>query len=343
MQWNIVAPFFHEPSNSGWLTPFVPGERHNFHLIPRRDVWANLSWHKRASRVTGYGEWLGFWHQSSEALAALPGGIITVFPQLAAMVSLRQRFTPKRCPVVAWCFNVGACYPGLKRELARTALKSIDRFVVHSRRERENYSQWLGLPLERFVFVPLQRAEIPVIHQEETTHPFILAMGSAHRDYPTLLEAVSRLGLRTIIVAGKHALAGLTVPPQVELLSGLTPDQCYRLAQSARVNIVPLVDHKTAAGQVTVVEAMRMSRALVATRCIGTEDYIKDGETGLLVKPGSVDDLTQAINMLWNDQELRSRLGGEAGRYSAEHFSDQVAGAALGRILDAVADEAGQC
>ena len=349
MHWTVVTPFIEEPSNSGihvpsdsgWLTSFVPGKRHQFRLLNRQNIGARRSWHTRSSRETGYREWIGYLQQAGEALEASQGGVITVFPQLAAVVGIRQRIARPRFPVVAWCFNVGACYPGIKRLLAQTAFKDVDRFIVHSRRERENVSQWLGLPLERFEFVPLQRAEIPVTYKEEITNPFLLAMGSAQRDYPTLFKAVEKLGLRTVVVAGKHALAGLTIPPQVEVRSGLTMDECLRLAQEARVNIVPLLDNETAAGQVTIVEAMRMNRPVIATRCIGSEDYIKDGETGFLVEPYSVDDLAQAINKLWNDQELRDRIGGEAGRYSAEHFSDEAAGEALGRILDKVADEAG--
>ncbi len=336
-----MTPFVHEPCDPAWLVPFVPGKRHEFRFILRQPQSASPGWHNRASRMTRYEEWIGFWQQSKKAWESTQGGLVTVFPQLAAMVGIHQRISRKRFPVVAWCFNVGACYPGIRQWLSKNALQSINRFVVHSRRERETCSQWLGLPIERFEFVPLQVGEIPVSEQEQTTQPFILAMGSANRDYPTLFEAVERLRLRTIVIAGQHALEGLTIPPQVEVRSGLTHDECRRLAQQARVNIVPLHNHETASGQVTIVEAMRMSRAVVATRCMGSEDYINDGETGLLVEPYSVDELAKAINVLWNDRELNHRLSKEAGRYSAEHFSDQAAGSALGRILNSVADEAG--
>ncbi|MBE9125777.1 MULTISPECIES: glycosyltransferase family 4 protein [unclassified Coleofasciculus] len=345
MDWTVVAPFIHEhkAEKAFWLTPFVPGERHQFRIIPRQDTLASLSWHNRSSRVTGYREWLGYWKQSEEAWQVSQGGIITVFPQLAAMVGVRQRLARKHIPVVAWCLNIGACYPGFKGWLARTAFKDIDRFIVHSQREVNNYSQWLELPRERFEFVPLQRSQIPVTYKEETNNPFILAMGSANRDYPTLFEAVKKLGLRTVVVVGQHTLKGLTIPTSVEVRSGLTRHECYCLAQQARVNVVPLLNHETAAGQVTIIEAMRMGRAVIATQCIGSEDYIKEGETGFLVKPHSVNDLAQAIELLWKNQELRNRLGKAGSRYAAEHLSDEAAGAALGRILDTVADEVGQC
>lgn len=341
MQWTVITPFRDQTDNSKWLTAFVPGEQHQFRMLHRSIRSSAQSWHTRRSRVTGYEEWLGFLSQTGVALAQKPDGIITVFPQLAATVGLRQRLVRKPIPVIAWCFNVGACYPGAKRLLAKTALKDVNRFIVHSNRERENLSQWLELPLSRFEFVPLQRAEITITETEEMNNPFLLAMGSAQRDYPTLFKAVEKLGLRTVVIAGNHALAGLTIPDNVEVRSGLTMDECLKLAQKARISVVPLFDNQTASGQVTIVEAMRMNRPVIATRCIGSEDYIKNGETGLLVEPHSVDDLAQAIEKLWNDPALRNNIGKRAGDYSSKHFSDEAAGAALGRILDDVAKEVG--
>lgn len=339
MQWTVITPFLEQTHDSNlWLTSFVPGEQHQFRVLNQPPASAK-SWHTRRTRLTGYNEWLGFLNQTNKALADKPDGIITVFPQLATTVGLRQRLTSKRIPVIAWCFNVGACYPGAKRLLAQTALKDVDRFIVHSKRECNNVSQWLELPLSRFEFVPLQRAEIPITEQEQMTNPFLLAMGSAQRDYPTFLKAVEKLGLRTIVVAGAHALAGLTIPDNVEVQSGLTMEQCLKLAQKARISVVPLMDSQTAAGQVTIIEAMRMNRPVVATRCIGSEDYIRHGETGLLVEPYSVDDLVQNIEQLWHDQELRNNIGKQAGDYASVHFSDEAAGAELGRILDDVAKE----
>lgn len=341
MQWTVITPFHDQTNNSGWLTDFVPDKQHQFRMLHRPIRPSAQSWHTRQARVTGYEEWLGFLSQTGTALAQKPDGIITVFPQLAATVGLRQRFAPKPIPVIAWCFNVGACYSGAKRLLSKTALKNVNRFIVHSKRERENVSQWLELPISRFEFVPLQRAEITITETEEMDNPFLLAMGSAQRDYPTFFKALEKLKLRTVLVAGKHALAGLTIPDNVEVRSGLTMDECLKLAQKARISVVPLLDSQTAAGQVTIVEAMRMSRPVIATRCIGSEDYIENGQTGLLVEPYSVDDLVQAIEKLWNDHQLRENIGKQAGDYSSKHFSDEAAGAALGRILDDVAKEAG--
>jgi glycosyltransferase involved in cell wall biosynthesis len=343
MHWTVAAPWFHKSNltHELWLTPYVKGSRHHFDIVPRSELLPN--WHERKSAVTGFRDWLIYWQQGSDAIKGTRGGIITVFPQLPAAVGLQRRITGKRIPVVAWLFNVGTCSDGMRRWLAQASLNDIDRFIVHTRREREIYQEWLGIPKERFEFVPFHEKEIPVTFTENNTDPFITALGSAHRDFPTFFHAVEKLNLPTIVASGKRALEGLNIPFQVKTPFGISKADCLRLAQEARISVVPLLPNPkvTAAGQVTIVEAMAMGRAVIATRCHGAEDYIQHGETGLLVEPESVDDLMQAIKMLWNDPELRNRLGQAAQRYAKENFTCEAAAASLSRILDQVADEAG--
>jgi hypothetical protein len=334
----VAAAFTRTIENDRWLVPFVRGERHTFTLIPAPPAKQADSWHWRAQRAAGIGEWSRAWSQSSAAWRQSRGGIISVFPPMAVAAGIQQRLAVRRKPVVAWCFNVGALHGGTKGALARAALSLVDRFVVHSRAEVSRYARWLDIPPERFRFVHLQRAPIAVEECEEECHPFVLAMGSARRDYATLFESVRRSGHRTIVVAASHAIEGLDIPRNVELRSSLSMRECHRLAQRARVNVVPVLNEETASGQVTVLDAMRMGRAVVATRCIGTEDYVEDGVTGLLVKARSSEELGGAIDRMWDDRELRIKMGERAERFAAEYCSDEAAGEALRKLLDEIED-----
>lgn len=331
MHWTVVSSFLTDTDPYNWLTPYVPGTRHQFQIVPRSGE--NTNWHDRKSPVTTSDEWQQLWQQSGEAWRVKQDGVITILPQLAALIGLRKRFSFKRVPVVAWWFNTNR-YSGLKELVAQNSLKSIDCFVVHNRCEIDAYSQWFKIPHSRFEFVPLQVGEIPITEAEDTDEPFIVATGSAYRDYPTLFEAVKKLNLRTIVISGPRSLEGLTIPPQVETPFGMKKDEIRRLVQRARINIVPMVTEGLTAGTVTVAETLRMGRPMIATRRNGVNDYIKDGENGILVNPNSVDDLAQAIDRLWNDAELRDRLSKSAYHYGQEHLSDQAAGASLGHILD---------
>jgi hypothetical protein len=335
--WTIAAPFIHDLEQDGrWLAPYVSSDRHQFNIIPRPAPLG--TWHQKSSPFTSFAEWLTHLQHGKTAIESATGGVITVFPQLACTVGIHKQLSRRKIPIVAWLFNVGTCQAGLRRWVAQASLQQIDRFVVHTRRECDIYSQWLGLPKERFVFFPYQVAEIPITFEENTAHPFIAAIGSAHRDFPTLFQAVETLNLPTTIASGAHALAGLQLPSQVQAPFNLNKSDCLRLAQEARINVVSMkADAKiTAAGQITIVEAMRMGRVVIASRCNGAEDYITHGETGLLVEPGSTEGLIQAIEMLWDDAQLRDRLGQNAKNYASQKFSDEAAGLALQSVLDEV-------
>ena len=343
MHWTVAAPFIHKSNlmDEVWLTKFVPGSQHQFLIVPRQEPLTN--WHNRKSSVTGFKDWLIYWQHAMEARNKTEGGVITLFPQLPAVAGMQQRITGKHIPLVAWQFNVGSYYHGIRRGLAQVSLSEVDHFVVHTRREIDIYRQWLGIPSDRLEFVPLHEKELPVTEQENTTDPFIVALGSAHRDFFTLFQAVEKLRIPTVVASSPKALKGLTIPSDVKTPFGIGRTECLRIAQEARISIVPLLPKPEAigAGAITIVEAMHMGRAVIATRCLGAEDYVQHGETGLLVEPQSVDDLMQAIKMLWNDSALRDRFGQAAKRYAKEHLSPEAAGSALGKILDQVADKAG--
>ena len=56
-------------------------------------------------------------------------------------------------------------------------------------------------------------------------------------------------------------------------------------------------------------EAMAMSRPVVASRIGGLPDIVVEGETGLLVTPGDERELGEAIQCLSDNPELRERMG----------------------------------
>ncbi|WP_271566833.1 glycosyltransferase family 4 protein [Bradyrhizobium sp. CCBAU 11386] len=223
-------------------------------------------------------------------------------------------------PIVAWCFNLGSTYGGLKGALARFAAKAIDVFVVHSTAEIEIYSKWLRLPRDKFIYVPLSVQLKPLPPAARTAEPFVLALGTANRDYDGLVKALTPLGYRTIIVAGPKAMEQVHLPAFVEHRSGLPLEECHKLSRAADVIVIPLKEVEAASGQVSFLETMMFGRPVIVTRAPGTVDYIQDGETGILVEPGDVEGLRNAIARLWNDEDLRRKLG-SAARSSVENSS----------------------
>jgi len=78
-------------------------------------------------------------------------------------------------------------------------------------------------------------------------------------------------------------------------------------------------------------EYMAMARPIVASRLGQIADVIQDRENGLLVDPGDVKALAQAIELLAADKSLGARLGAAArqtvaGRYTWQHNAARVFG-----------------
>lgn len=330
-RWGVVAPFFSSSpdADNRWIDDFV---RAPDLVFTKFGASANRSaWHTRSGRGTPLAEWRDIWNHAAQAFDA--DGIITVFPQLATAAGLRKRLGGKKIPLVAWCFNIGRLPGGARRMLAKFALREATRIVVHSTDEVPLLTDYLGVAPGIVQFVPLQRGALEPWMAEETAHPFAVAMGSANRDYPLLIEAARRSGLPLKIVAAPRLIAGLDVPDNVELLSNLTSAQCLELAQRARLSIVPLADVDVASGQVTVVEAMRLRRPIIATRSTGTQDYIEHGYSGLLVPQGDVPAMSEAMERLWQDADLRGDLCRNAAAFAAANLSDEAAAVNLERVL----------
>jgi glycosyltransferase involved in cell wall biosynthesis len=66
-----------------------------------------------------------------------------------------------------------------------------------------------------------------------------------------------------------------------------------------------------------LLEAMALEVPVLATRVAGIPRLIQDGDNGLLVEPGQVDELVAGLRQLLRSPELRHRLA-EAGRRTVE-------------------------
>lgn len=124
-----------------------------------------------------------------------------------------------------------------------------------------------------------------------------------------------------------HALADrLSINDRVHW-AGFTDDVPAALA---RVDALALPSLFGEGLPMVVLEAMAASLPVVATRCEGTAEAILHRETGLLVEPGSVNQLADALEELAEggvDYEAMSIAAKErhADRFSAEAMARQVA------------------
>jgi glycosyltransferase involved in cell wall biosynthesis len=318
MKWMLAAPYELTLESGLWQT--IKEYDASLEFI----IEASQYSHNRSRPQSSMQDWTDYWQHSVKTWKNAQlndAGIITSFPQLPVCVGIQKRFSLKPKPIIASTFNLGSLPGNIKKLLARSALKTITKFIVHSSAETINYSRYLNLPINRFEFIPLHKPLMEITAYENTEQPFILSMGSANRDYKTLFSAIKKTGYPLTVVAPTHALSGLTIPPSVTIKSNLSLSECRALVQQSRINIIPIDNETTASGQVTVIEAMMYRKPVIATDTIGTRDYISHEETGLLISPKSIPDLATAIDILWNNEKIRNNIATQAQSYVANELS----------------------
>ena len=148
--------------------------------------------------------------------------------------------------------------------------------------------------------------------------PSILFLGrlGARKGVPDLVQALAVLpaDLRwTATIAGDGEIAETAaalrergIEERVAVPGWVGAADVERLIDKADILVLPSYDENL---PMSVIEGMAAGLAIVATPVGATADIIKHGRTGLLVEPGDVAALADALQQLAGDPALRRRLG----------------------------------
>ena len=180
------------------------------------------------------------------------------------------------------------------------------------------------------------------------------------RDPPRLLyhgRVDLRKGLGELIAAMPQILEA--VPTATLTVSGIGPDVAAVRARADELNLggaVALAGYagydeapdRLRGGDVfvsptysegfsnTILEAMASGLPVVSTRTVGVVDCLTDGENGLLVPVGAVDELADAVVRLLNDAPLRRRLAAQALDDVRRLYSWEAVGATIQDVYGAL-------
>ncbi|MCC2954633.1 glycosyltransferase family 4 protein [Massilia sp. IC2-477] len=91
----------------------------------------------------------------------------------------------------------------------------------------------------------------------------------------------------------------------------------------ARASIFCLPSHAEGL-PMALLEAMAAGKAVVSTGVGGIPDALRDGDNGLMIEPGKVEQLAQALSKLLGDDEERRRLGARARATIEQEFESGV-------------------
>jgi glycosyltransferase involved in cell wall biosynthesis len=233
----------------------------------------------------------------------------------------------------------------LRRRIAlRWAMRGADETVMVSRATRRQFATDLGVKEKEFTVipngVPVPAGDPTKVRQEFDVKPgecVLLAVGTLerHKGHRVLLEAMARLVGRGLSVPWKLIIAGGRGGDQHEALLEFVEDEGLEgqvhivknrndvpdLLALADIFVMPSLWEGL---PMALLEAMNAGKAVVASATSGIPEAIDHGTDGLLVPPGDVGALADALASLLTDPNQRAALGEAAMQRAHRDFTIQV-------------------
>ncbi len=165
------------------------------------------------------------------------------------------------------------------------------------------------------------------LHRGKGVFDLLRAAGSLTVRYPALkLLYVGEGPERTTL---EQEAIRLSVRDKV-VFAGLRSDM-ERMYAAMDIFVLPSTCRE-AFGMV-IIEAMAMGRPVIATATGGIPEVVKDGMNGILVHPGDLEGLADAISRLIDDKALSFRLSGEGRATVEQYYSEDAISVAFENML----------
>jgi glycosyltransferase involved in cell wall biosynthesis len=211
-----------------------------------------------------------------------------------------------------------------RQELTITKLNlfsTMDAIIVHCESMREHLIS-LGAPAEKVHLIHYS-IDQQFYTNEDNTVPesnMVMSIGEPRsRDYPTLIQAGKDLPISLEIAASGHWYAReksgalpARLPSNVSIVKYLPKKELRDMYARARFVVLPIKDVVFSAGATAILESGSMEKAVIVTRSRGIQDYVIDGETGIVVEQGDVVGLREAMEFLLANPGEARRLGKNA-------------------------------
>jgi glycosyltransferase involved in cell wall biosynthesis len=207
----------------------------------------------------------------------------------------------------------------------------VQRFIAPSRFAGE-VAGMAGVDPDRVAYVPnfLSDAQLASQAPPGPREPALLYAGrlDATKGIRQLLQAFARLEASCALrIAGGGELeaevrAAAARDPRIEYLGRLDRAELVGHLDRARAVVVPSIWEDN--GPLTILEAQARGAALIVTDRGGPPEFVRPGESGLVVPADDVEALAAAMRDLVADPELAARFG-RRGRRSveAEHNAER--------------------
>lgn len=208
-----------------------------------------------------------------------------------------------------------------KQRIVRAAMRGFDLSVLWSKDQINSHARFLGMPEERFVFLPFKANHSKGPRYDLPLDNFVFAGGNGKRDYRCLIEAVRDTNIPLIVSStAPDVRRQIDRLPNVIVLAA--PEPAFAQLQAAsRFVVIPMNSTGLkGGGEANFCNAMWHGKPIIAADDISARDYIVEGVTGYVVPSGDSKALRARILELWNDPAKAAVLGQAGRRHVEQNF-----------------------
>jgi glycosyltransferase involved in cell wall biosynthesis len=157
---------------------------------------------------------------------------------------------------------------------------------------------------------------------EPADYALVVGEVTRHKRMDVALEAARRAGMGLKVVGSGPDLERLRskYSATAEFLGRVSDERLGALYRHAQALVVPNVEEFG----IAAVEAQAAGRPVVAAAAGGALETVLDGETGVLVPPGDVDGLAEALRETDFDAFDGERIRAHAARFSTDAFKQRL-------------------
>lgn len=186
--------------------------------------------------------------------------------------------------------------------------KYIDRLICFAKEECKYYSDLFGIDEHKFIYIPLGIRDIKV-NNDTVDEGFLFATGRSNRNYDFVIETLS--GTKYNLIIANDVYKRTDLPQNITLLQSCYGKDMIKMMSKCHCVLIPLTDLTVSSGQLVALQAMSLGKPVICTNSDGIKDYVKNGETGILVD-NKKELWLEAIKKLYLDVKYYKYLSSEA-------------------------------
>ncbi len=212
-------------------------------------------------------------------------------------------------------------------KLNQFASKSIDGIIYHESEQIEYYKKCFPWLVEKSKFIPFGtdidyfERDISNDKIEKSEEDYILSIGYNFRDNDTLIAAYKKANINY-----KLRIIGSTneykEEDNIQYYPPIDKRKLNNQIQCAKFCVLPLEYKNFSFGQMTLLQQMYYSKAVITANVPSVRDYVQDEKTAVLYKSQDIEDLKNKIELLKDEQKTKI-IGENAKKMVIDKFNEK--------------------